>query len=121
MSFSEPLVCSGDLRPLQHHQQLSLVDMQPLEQAVQRDEAGTAQENTVEPSAQGGSPARAWLEPVSPETGIVVPDQAADPNLRLIFECGDILEAENNPVWLFSFALRMSAAVRAFTMRSGYS
>ena len=36
------------LRPVQHHQQLGLIGMQPLQQAIQRDEAGAAQEDAVE-------------------------------------------------------------------------
>ena len=37
-----------DFRPFQHHQQFGLVGVQPREQAVQRHEAGAAEENTVE-------------------------------------------------------------------------
>src|ERR1700722_8186112 len=54
-----------DLRLLQHPQQLRLV-------GIERDEAGATQEDAVEPRAQGDRPARAWLEPVSPETGKVI-------------------------------------------------
>jgi hypothetical protein len=38
-----------DLRPLQHHQQLGLVGVQPRQQAIQRDEAGAAAEDAIEP------------------------------------------------------------------------
>ena len=41
-----------DLRAFQHHQQLGLVGMQPRQQAIQRDEAGAAAEDPVEPRAQ---------------------------------------------------------------------
>src|SRR5665213_3340514 len=41
-----------DLRPLQHHQQLILIGMQPRQQAVQRGEASAAKEDTVEACAQ---------------------------------------------------------------------
>ena len=41
-----------DFRPLQHHQQLGLVSMQPCQKAVQRGEAGAASEDTVEPRPQ---------------------------------------------------------------------
>jgi hypothetical protein len=37
-----------DFRPFQHHQQFGLVGVQPRQQAVQRHEAGAAEENTVE-------------------------------------------------------------------------
>ena len=40
MSFSEPLVCSGISGSIEHHQQFGLVGVQPLEQTVERDEAG---------------------------------------------------------------------------------
>ena len=86
-----------DLWPLQHHQQLRLVGMQPLEQAVQRDEAGAAKEDTVEPRAQGGSPARAWLEPVGLETGIEIPDQAAHPRLRGAMLVGEGVQLMHQP------------------------
>src|SRR5277367_6111279 len=39
-------------RPVQHHQQLRLVGMQPRQQAVQCDEAGAAEEDAVEPGTQ---------------------------------------------------------------------
>ena len=39
------------LRPVQHHQQLGLVGPQPRQKAVQRDEAGTAAEDAIEPRA----------------------------------------------------------------------
>src|SRR3954454_12266492 len=41
-----------DFRPLQHHQQLGLIGMQPRQQAIQRGEAGAAQEDAVEAYAQ---------------------------------------------------------------------
>ena len=70
-----------DLRPVQHHQQLGLVGMQPRQQAVQRDEAGATAEDTVEPGTQSDRPALAGFDPVRLETGVEVPDQAAQ--LRL--------------------------------------
>ncbi len=36
-----------NFRPFQHHQQFSLVGMQPRQQAVQRHKAGPAEENAV--------------------------------------------------------------------------
>src|SRR6202034_2287712 len=41
-----------DLRPFQHPQQFGLVGMQPRQQAIQRDEAGAAAKDAVEPRAQ---------------------------------------------------------------------
>jgi hypothetical protein len=40
-----------DLRPIQHAQQFRLVGVQPLQQPVERDEAGPAAEDAVEPGA----------------------------------------------------------------------
>src|SRR5664279_2953269 len=82
MSFSEPLVCSGVSGRSKHHQQLVFVGMQSCQQAVERDEAGAAQKDAVEPGAQRDRPAQAWLELVSLQAGIEVPNQAADPRLR---------------------------------------
>ena len=52
MSFSEPLVCSGISGVVEHHQQLGLVGVQPLKQAVEGGETGTAPEDAVEARAQ---------------------------------------------------------------------
>ena len=71
-----------DFRPLQHHQQLGLVGVQPRQQAVQRGEAGAAEEDAVEPGPQRASPALARVEPVSLEVGVEVPDQTTNPRLR---------------------------------------
>src|SRR5512133_2383111 len=40
------------LRPLEHHQQLWLVGVQPLEQAIERDEAGASPEDALEAGTQ---------------------------------------------------------------------
>jgi len=40
------------LRAVEHDQKFGLVGMQPREQAVQRDEAGAAAEDAIEPRAQ---------------------------------------------------------------------
>src|SRR3984957_8268156 len=76
-------------RPIQHHQQLGFVGMQPLQQAVQRDEAGAAQEDAIKLFAQRDSPARAWLKPVSLEISVEVPDQTANPRLRGLMAVGE--------------------------------
>ncbi len=49
-----------DLRPLQHHQQFGLVGMQPLQQSIQRDEAGAAAEDAIEPRAQRADGGFCW-------------------------------------------------------------
>ena len=53
-----------DFRPVQHHQQLGFVGMQPRQQAVQGDEAGAAAEDTVKPGTQRERPAPAGFDPV---------------------------------------------------------
>lgn len=45
-----------NFRPFQHHQQFDLVGVQPRQQAVQRDVAGAAKENTAEANPQCPSP-----------------------------------------------------------------
>ena len=46
-----------DLWMVEHHQQLGLVGVQPLQQAVEHDEAGAALEDAVEAGAQLAAPA----------------------------------------------------------------
>src|SRR3979411_948604 len=71
-----------NLRPLQYHQQCSLVGVQPREQTIQRGEAGTAAEDGIEPGPQRPRPTVGGVEPVSLEAGVEVPDQTADLLLR---------------------------------------
>src|SRR5450432_2730319 len=66
------------LRPVQHHQQLGLVGMQPLQQSIQRDEAGAAAEDAIEPRAQRRTAVFAGVGPVNLEIGVEVPDERAD-------------------------------------------
>ena len=66
-----------DVRPLQHHQQLGLVGMQSSQQSIQRDEAGAAAEDAIEPGTQRQATALAGVGPVNPEIGIEAPDQPA--------------------------------------------
>src|SRR5271165_294582 len=86
-----------DLRPVQHHQQLSLVGMQPRQQAVQHNEAGAAEEDAVEPCTQCGTPARTGPEPVSLETGVETPDLAANPRLSGTMLVGKRVQLVHQP------------------------
>src|SRR4051812_48913841 len=70
-----------DLGVVQHLQQLRLVGVQALEQAVELDEAGAALENTVEAGAQLGPATPAGLAAVGLQVGVVPPDQVADARL----------------------------------------
>jgi hypothetical protein len=62
------------LRPVQHHQQFGLVGMQSLQQPIQRDEAGAAAEDAIEPGAQRQTAVLAGVGPVNLEIGVEVPD-----------------------------------------------
>lgn len=44
----------GGLRPVEHHEQLALIGVEPFEQTVEGDEAGAAREDAVEPRPQRG-------------------------------------------------------------------
>jgi hypothetical protein len=63
-----------DFRPLQHHQQLGLVGVQPLQQSIQRDEASAAAEDAVEPRAQRPTAALGGIRPIDLEIGVKVPN-----------------------------------------------
>jgi len=67
-----------DLRAIEHHQQLSLVGVQPLEQTIKRGEAGAALEDAIEACAQLAASARCWIEPVGLQVGIEPSNQPAD-------------------------------------------
>ena len=64
-----------NFRPIQHRQQFSLVRMQPCQQAIQRGEAGAAEEDAVEPGTQRTSLTLAGFLPVNLEIGVELPDQ----------------------------------------------
>jgi hypothetical protein len=64
-----------DFRPVQHHQQLGLVGVEPLQQAIQRNESGAVAEDAIEPGAQHHTAALAGIGPINLEIGVEVPDQ----------------------------------------------
>src|SRR3954462_8667432 len=64
-----------DLWMVEHHQQLGLVGVQPLQQAVEHDEAGAALEDAVGAGAQLAAPAWRRRRPVGLEVGVKPPDQ----------------------------------------------
>src|SRR5215213_4800912 len=53
-----------DFRPLQHHQQFGFVGPQPRQKAIQRDEAGAAAEDVIEPRPQCEPATFAWMDTV---------------------------------------------------------
>src|ERR1700686_1564623 len=66
-----------DLRPIENHQQFGLVGVQPGEQAIERDEAGSALEDAVEPCPHLGLAAARRLTLVGEEVAVEPPDQGA--------------------------------------------
>ena len=86
-----------DLRPLQHHQQLGLVGMQPLQQPIQRDEAGAAAEDAIEPRTQRETAALPGVGPVCLEIGVEVPDQLAHVLLSGAMAIGESIQLVHQP------------------------
>jgi hypothetical protein len=68
------------LRAVEHHQQFGLIGVQPSEQPVEEDEAGSALEDPVETGMQRGraSALMCGLRYGSPEAAAVAEDWAAD-------------------------------------------
>ena len=64
-----------DVRVVERGQQFGLVGMQPLQQAVESDEAGATAEDVVEPLAELGAPPGCRCPAVVLEVGIELPDQ----------------------------------------------
>src|SRR5690242_931944 len=67
-----------DLRVIEHHQQLGLVGVQPLKQAVEGGEARVPLEDTIEARTQFTASAWRRIEPVGLQIGIEPPDQSAN-------------------------------------------
>ena len=67
--------------PVQYHQQLGLVGVQPRQQAIQRGEACAAKEDAIEACAQRLSPPLAGFQLISSEVRVEVPDEATSPRL----------------------------------------
>src|ERR1035437_8009073 len=60
-----------DLRMVEHHQQLGLVGMQPLEQPIERGEGSGALEDPVKTRPHFAAPARRWRSSVGLQVGVV--------------------------------------------------
>src|SRR5271166_5783936 len=67
-----------DLRVVEHHQELGLVGVQPLEQPIEGGKAGGAQEDAVEARPHFAAAARRRCQAIGLEVGVVPPDQPAD-------------------------------------------
>jgi hypothetical protein len=81
-----------DLRPVEHGEQLGLVGIEPLQQAIERDEAGAATEDAIEPSAHLAAPPRGWCHAIGLQISVEPPDQRADALLRGAVQIGEGVE-----------------------------
>ena len=99
MSFSEPLVCSGHLGPLQHPQQLGLVGVQPLRAAGRawRSRCGAGRCGRSAPAARP-SATPAGLAPVGLQVGVEPPDQGAHALLGGVLPVGEGVELVDQPL-----------------------
>src|SRR5580698_8698123 len=70
-----------DFGSVEHHQQLGLVGVEPREQAVERDEAGVALEDAVEPCPQRGLALFGGGATIGLEITVEVPNQLANGGL----------------------------------------
>jgi hypothetical protein len=65
----------GNVRMVEHGQQLGLIGVQPLQQAIKSDEAGVTAEHVVEPFVELGTPPRCRCDAVVFQIGVELPDQ----------------------------------------------
>jgi hypothetical protein len=78
-----------DVWMVEHGQQFGLVGVQPLQQAIQTDEAGVATEDVVEPRAELVAPPWCRRGAVVLQIGVKLPNQRAD-----LLLCGTLLVGE---------------------------
>jgi hypothetical protein len=82
---------------VEHGQQLGLVGVQPLQQAIQTDEASTKAKYVVEPSTELIAPAWCRGNAVVFQIGIELPDQRADTVLGGALVVGERVELVHQP------------------------
>lgn len=87
-----------DFWTIEHHQQFSLVRVQPGQQPVQSHKAGSAPEYPVEASQQSGSACRAGIALVDLERFIVAPDQATHALLHGVAVLGEGVQLVYQPL-----------------------
>ena len=85
------------LRPIKHHQQLWLVGMQPLEQAIERDEAGASAKDALEAGTHFATTPCGGFGTIRFEVIVEPPDQRANAFLRGTLEVGERVEFVNQP------------------------
>src|SRR4051794_25638609 len=91
-SRSEPLVWSGTSGRSSTTSNSSLLAYKPLQQPVERGEAGTPTEDPVEAGAQRCPPARVRVAATGLEVGVEPPDQAALALLGGVLAVGEGVE-----------------------------
>ena len=86
------------LRPVEHSEQLGLIGVQPLQQAIERDEASAATEDAIEPGAHLAASPSGRRRTVGFQIGVEPPNQCADPLLRGAVQIGEGVELVNQPL-----------------------
>ena len=85
-------------RPVEHRQQLCLVGMQPLKQAIERDETCAAVKDTIEAGVHLAAASGGWGGAIGLEVGIEPPDQRADALLGGAVQIGESVELVHQPL-----------------------
>ncbi len=75
---------------IEHPQQFSLIGVQPLEQTIQRGEAGRALKDAIKACPQFAAVARHWVEAISLKVGTEPPHQAMAAGMTFVIMLGGI-------------------------------
>ena len=86
-----------DLGAIEHHQQLWLVSVQPLEQAIERNEAGASTEDALEAGTQFATAPCGGFGAIRLEVIVEPPDQRAHALLRGAVQIGERVEFVDQP------------------------
>ena len=86
-----------DLGAIEHHQQLGLVGVQPLEQAIERNEAGASTEDALEAGTQFATAPCGGFGAIRLEVIVEPPDQRAHALLRGAVQIGERVEFVDQP------------------------
>ena len=87
-----------DFRPVEHGEQLGLVGVQPLQQTIERDEAGAATEDAIEPGTHLAAPLRGRRRTVGLQISVEPPDERADALLRDAVQIGEGVKLVDQPL-----------------------
>src|SRR5947209_19446029 len=86
-----------NLRPVEHHQQLGFIGMQPLEQAIEGGKSGAPVENAVKAGAHLAAASGSGLGAIRLEIGVEPPDQVAHTLLGGSVQVGEGVELVHQP------------------------